>query len=189
MPNTAKHYDIIVVGGGMVGAACALAAAQQGLHTALLEHQAPDTTWPDDSYSSRVSALTRTSQQLLEQLGTWSLLERRTAYQDLRVWEHPGPSEIQFQASDIGEPDLGHIVENRCLVKAQWHQMVQHEHLDIHLGQAITGLTHDDTGSVLQIAGQPRLTATLLIGADGARSQLRTLAQIGLDRHDYAQSA
>ena len=189
MPTAIKPYDVIIVGGGMVGAACALAAAQQGLRTALLERQAPDVQWPNDSYSSRVSALTRTSQHLLEQLETWPLLQRRTAYQDLRVWEHPGKSAIHFQASDIGEPDLGHIVENRCLIAALWQQMSTQNNLDIHLENTITGLTHHDSGSTLQITDHPDLTAELLIGADGATSQLRTMAQIGLDSHDYQQSA
>ena len=190
MSNIAKAYDVIIVGGGMVGAACALAAAQQGLQTALLERQAPQNKRPDEKYSARVSAITRTSQYLLsEQLGTWPLLKRCTPYQDLRVWEHTGTHEIHFQSSDIGEPDLGHIVENHLLIAALWHQMAEQNNLDIHLGNNIIGLAHHDTGSTLQLAEQPSLTAALIIGADGAKSHLRTLAQIGLDSHEYPQSA
>lgn len=187
MPNVANAYDVIIVGGGMVGAACALAAAQQGLHTALLEHQPPPK--PDDSYSARVSAITRTSQHFLEQLDTWPLLQRCTPYQDLRVWEQSGTSEIHFQASDIGEPDLGHIVENHCILTALWQQMAQQDNLDIQLGKDIIALTQNNQGNTLVFADQTTLTAALIIGADGAKSQLRTLAQIGLDSHEYPQSA
>ena len=189
MSQTTQHYDIIIVGGGMVGAACALAAAQQGYQCALLEQRPPVTTWSSSSFSARVSALTRTSEILLKALNTWPLITRKTAYQDLHVWEKPDSSDIHFQASDIGEPDLGHIVENRCLIKALWQQLEQQTKLDIHFGTEIIALHNTDQRSTLTCANNSTLTADLLIGADGARSQLRDLAQISIDTHDYQQTA
>ena len=131
-------YDIIVVGGGMVGAATALAAAQQGFRVALLERAAPAMEWAADSHDLRVSALTRASQRILQNLGVWQGMQamRVTAYERMQVWERKGQGEIHFAAADLGEPDLGHIVENRVVVAALWAALRQQRNVDILLGLA-----------------------------------------------------
>ena len=186
MPN---QYDVIIVGGGMVGATCALAAAQQGLRTALIEQRQPGMEWPPASFCPRVSALTRASQQLLEQLAVWPQLERYTAYQAMQVWEADCQRAIHFQASEIGEPDLGHIVENRCLIKALWQRCATYAHLDIILDHKIIDLTLSEQSNTLFSTEHAPLTADLIVAADGANSQLRTLAHIGVSRQDYQQNA
>ncbi len=183
----APEYDLIIVGGGMVGAACALAAAQSGFRIALLEQQPP--TAPGDDWQPQVSALTRRSQDLLTDISVWSLLKRKTAYQTMRVWEDNRCNEICFQASDLPAPDLGHIVENACLVAALWQLLSQSDQIDILFGKQITKLTCTDQGSQLHCTDQTCLSAGLVIGADGAQSTVRELAQIGLERRDYAQQA
>jgi 2-octaprenylphenol hydroxylase len=186
--TNAPEYDLIIVGGGMVGAACALAAAQAGFRIALLEQQQQPSA-PGDDWQSQVSALSHRSQHFLADLGVWSLLKRLTAYQAMRVWEDNRCNEICFQASDLPAPDLGHIVENTCLVAALWQLLSQSEQIDILFGKQITELTCTDQGSQLHCTDQTCLSAGLVIGADGARSTVRELAQIGLERRDYAQQA
>ena len=180
-------YDLIIVGGGIVGAACAVAAAQAGFRSALLEKRRP--VPPGDHWHTQVSALTRRSQYFLEGLGVWSLLKRSTAYQTMRVWEKNRCDEIRFQASDLPAPDLGHIVENACLVDALWQILRQSDRVEILFDHQIADLTGTDQGSQLRCTDQTRLSAHLIIGADGARSSIRKFARIGLVRHDYAQQA
>ena len=184
---TTPEYDLMIVGGGMVGAACAVAAAQSGFRLALLEQQRP--AFSDIDWSAQVSALNHRSQRFLADLGVWSSLKRSTAYQHMRVWEDTRCNEIHFQASDIPASDLGHILENAGLVDALWQTLIQSDQVDIITGKQVAALTCTDQGSQLNCADQTVLSASLIIGADGAQSTLRTLARIGLEQRDYAQDA
>lgn len=185
----ADRYDIIIVGGGMVGASCALAAAQQGFHVALLERAQPQLEWPDDSHDLRVSALTRASQCILQNLGVWPAMQamRVTPYEDMRVWDRQGVGEIHFAAADLGEPDLGHIVENRVIVAGLWQAIANEDRIQVMFGREIDGLREQDEGSALLFADGAVIEAGLLVGADGACSRLRELAGIALQGRDYDQ--
>lgn len=182
-------YDITVVGGGMVGASCALAAAQQGFQVLLFERSQPGTEWSAEPFDLRVSALTRTSQNILHNLGTWSLMaERRvTAYGHMRVWDRLGLGEIHFSAADVGEPDLGHIVENRAITQSLWQLIQQHPNITTMFGVPIESIDTRDEGSTLTLQDGSSLQAALLVAADGARSQVRELAGIATQGHDYQQ--
>lgn len=184
-------YDIAVVGGGMVGASLALAAAREGFRVALLERAVPACDWPEDSHDLRVSALTRASQCMFENLAVWSAMceLRATPYERMRVWDQQGLGEIHFAAADLGEPDLGHIVENRVIVAALWRAIERQQGIDCHVGREIERIDLDGERPQLALDGGQRLTASLLVGADGARSRLRELAGIALHGHDYDQHA
>ncbi len=179
-------FDIAVVGGGMVGAALALGAADAGLRVALLERREPPRDWPADSHDLRVSALTRASEAMLRNLGVWASM-RVCAYEHMRVWDARGFGEIAFDAADIGEPDLGHIVENREIVAALWRRIGDHPCIQVLLGQEIAALDADSPA--LRLGDGRTLRARLLVGADGARSRLRELAGIGLTAREYDQHA
>jgi len=185
----ADRYDIIVVGGGMVGASCALAAAQQGFEVALLERAEPTLEWPQESHDVRVSALTRASQCLLQNLDAWPSMQamRVTPYQYMQVWDRQGLGEIRFAASDLGEPDLGHIVENRVIIAALWQQIARQARIEVLFGRQIDRLQERGGGAALGFADGSEIAADLLIGADGARSRLRELAGIPMQGRDYDQ--
>ena len=99
-----RGYDVAVVGGGMVGAALALALAQRDFSVVVLEARAPQMEWDDAGYDLRVSAITRASQQLLDNLGVWPTLaaDRVTPYEHMHVWDRAGLGEIHFDAADLG---------------------------------------------------------------------------------------
>ncbi len=188
---SAHDFDIAVVGGGMVGAAFALGAARAGFRVALLERAEPPLEWPPDSHDLRVSALTRASQRILQNLGVWETMAAAgvTPYERMQVWEARGLGEIRFDAADIGEPDLGHIVENRVVVAALWQALAHEDGAEILLQREIEAIDREAEGAALQLAGGETLRAALLAGADGARSRLRKLAGIGLTTRDYDQHA
>ena len=95
-----KHYDIIIVGAGMVGAtlACGLAEEAEQLKIALIDANEPKFDWDKNSYDMRVSAITRASQRLLKNIGAWKkILEQRVSpYQDMFVWDAGGKGEVHF---------------------------------------------------------------------------------------------
>ncbi len=194
---TETHSDIIIAGGGMVGAALACALAKQGFTITLLERRKPDLQWPQHSYDIRVSAISRASQNIFHNLQAWPrMVQRRvTPYEHMRVWESgsgvalPWVPEIYFQAADIGEPDLGHIIENRVIQGALWEQMQTLENIEIRCPASISGLDLDEQSPRVILNDGARISTTLIVAADGARSSLRGLAGISTGGWGYNQTA
>src|SRR5215831_11534344 len=110
---------VLIAGAGVVGLATAALLATgrcaDRLRVHLLDARAPP-PWRADEMDLRVYALSRASQRVLESVGAWwSIAARRAcAYRRMHVWEGPDPADgaLEFDAADIAEPDLGHIVED-----------------------------------------------------------------------------
>ncbi len=208
------HFDIAIVGGGMVGAALGCACAERGLSLALIDGQPPQRTWPAGQVDLRVSALSRASQRILERLGAWPRMVELgvSPYREMQVWDAVGGAEIHFDSADLGEPDLGHIVENRVTRLALWerleatsglasghsestHSAPNHSRsspsarLELLAPAALAALEIDDQQARLRLADQRQLSADLVVGADGRASFVRETLGIGLDAADYAQRA
>lgn len=180
--------DVLIAGGGMVGAALACALKQQGIAVALIEAREPKLEFDPEHYEIRVSAITRASQNILSNLGVWSDIreQRATAYEAMHVWDQAGFGEIHFDASDIAEPDIGHIIENNVIQSALWRRMQALE-IEIICPDSID--TFDADTSRVKTAAGVEIEAQLVVAADGGRSQLRQLAGIGINTHNYQQSA
>lgn len=180
------HFDVIVVGGGMVGATLTTALAQNSsLKIALIEAYPPAEFTPSDPFDVRVSALTKTSESLLKQIGIWHLLnhQRVCPFSNMHVWETQR-SQIHFDAAEQGQASLGHIVENRNLQNAALTACRQHNNVTL-----FTGITPTELGEqCLLFDNGQQLTADLIVGADGANSQLRQWKGIDFKGWEYNQS-
>lgn len=187
-----QKWDVIVVGGGMVGAALALGLGQQKFNVLLLERQHPDLQWnPEAAYGARVSALTRASENILKNLGAWQGIESRRyhPFSAMHVWDEATPSEVHFSAADMGEPNLGYTVENSIVQAAIWEPMIQLPNIKVLLGEQLEKLDLQSEQACLFLKAGSELKADLVVAADGAMSQVRQLANIGLETHDYEQCA
>jgi 2-octaprenylphenol hydroxylase len=192
-----RDFDIMIVGGAMAGAGAAALLATQpatsSLRIALLEPKPASPPAAADPLDLRVSALSRASQRLLEVTGAWPAVTARgaAAYQRMVVWEQrsdpDGPGALRFDAAELGEPDLGHIVENRAvqaalLERAQAAGVVL---LRAQIGSLVTGTELVRVGTT---DGRD-FAAALVVGADGSESAVRTLAGIGTRGWNYEQRA
>jgi 2-octaprenylphenol hydroxylase len=188
--ETVEMFDLIIVGGGMVGAALACAVADAGLHVCVLETREPQRSWPEDEVDLRVSALTRASQRMLENLQVWPRMAqmRISPYTEMEVWDAQGSGRIHFSAADIGEPDLGHIVENRITQLALWERLERLPNVTIRCPAVVAALRLDQTPGLVLQDGES-LSAKLIVAADGRDSQLRGMADIGTKGWDYDQHA
>lgn len=183
------HHEVIVVGGGMVGAALAVLLGEAGVKVALVDAR-PALLDPEavgrGRPARRVSALTPVSQRLLEGLSAWSWMAARrvSPYRYMQVWDAEGSGEVGFSADQAGLPVLGHIVENDVTLAALERRLVALPSVHLCLGARVEGL-EDGTGErrVLLADGR-RLSAPLVVAADGARSPLRDLAGIAVSERD-----
>lgn len=191
MSNHKKHYDVVIVGGGMVGMALACAFGNSRLSIALIETNKPNHDWPSDSFDLRVSAITRASQNFLDKLGVWKSItdERATPYHDMHVWDASGEGSIHFDCAEIGEANLGHIIENRIINKALSKHASTIDNLDIYCPASPARLLLNDESVELQLDDDSSLNAELLVGADGGQSWVRQQADISVSTRDYQHTA
>ena len=183
----ASMVDAAVVGGGVVGSACALSLAQLGLDVALVESREPP-RWLPAHRDLRVYAFAPDNAALLDALGVWRSVQgaRLQPYRRMRVWDAAGGGELAFDADALGRRELGWIVEHGLLVDRLWATLPA-AGVDVQCPARVTELEQHDDGARLRLEDGSALDARLVIAADGADSSLRTLSGIGIDTHDYAQ--
>ena len=185
--NRRGQKDVIVVGGGVVGAACAALLARMGLDVALVEGREP-ARWSAQQPDLRVYAIAPDSAALLDQAGAWESIRnaRAHAYRRMRVWDAVGGGELSFDADALGRKRLGWIIENDLLQDRLW-SLLPAAGVHVRCPVRVQALEQDDDGVRLRLDDDSRLDARLVIAADGADSSVRALAGLEVDAHDYAQ--
>jgi len=211
-------YDVLIAGGGMVGALLAAALATPStdnnenhplsahgrhhqmltrpLRIGVLESQRPPPFAPGDqpAYGIRVSALSVAAQHMLHNVGAWrGVVDRRACpFARMAVWD--GEAEASggrttFNAADIGAEALGHIVENNVLQLSLLDRIEQAANVTLHCPARLASLQAIQNGVAVRLDSGEQLTARLLVGADGAASEVREQAGINMDRSAYPQQA
>lgn len=214
------QYDILIVGGGMVGSAlaCCIAKTELGraLRIAVIEAQAMDLLneplFSGTIFDSRVSAISLASQQLLESIGAWPAQSERQQqqpelqqqeqqaqhqqlrvcpYREMKVWDAEGTGAIEFSAAEIGQPCLGHIVENSAITQALRQALAQHANIALIYPHKVVsmGLHEELQQQKIILEDGQELTAPLVVAADGALSMIRDLAGFDMREWDYHHSA
>lgn len=191
--DSQHNFDVVVVGGGMIGVAAALGLVQAGFTVALVESKpvsdAELTEYSDeDEPSLRISALSCRSVNLLKKLGAWLPDDRMraTPYRQLETWEYEAWA-IRFDAASLGMPELGVMLENSVVQAAIWQQLAV-LNLAVYAPDRLERMTATPDGYCLTLGSQQRLSARLVIGADGADSKVRQFANIGVTGWDYRQA-
>ncbi|MCP4881558.1 MAG: 2-octaprenyl-6-methoxyphenyl hydroxylase [Gammaproteobacteria bacterium] len=194
------HYDIVIVGGGMVGASMALAlagiASRYGLQIAIIDAAKTEQATPTAAgdLDGRATALALGSRNLLHSIGAWvPLQDYAQAIVDINVSDQGRPFGAQIQAQDVGQKALGYVLQNQHMGQVFWQQLNQ---------QCAGQITMIDQSKVLELdnaikdsrllyerqgttgSEQVEITCQLIVMADGGRSNLRE----DLGMFNYQQS-
>lgn len=186
-----RRYDVIITGAGAVGATLGLALAHSGRRVALLDTRPGPTEHPGDAYTGFVVALNRASLALLDRLSIWPNIRdfRVSPYVAMELRDAAGSGSVRFDSADIGEPLLGYFVET-ALLESVLHRALQScADITAAWGERPVQLDIGRDSASLQTEKGVAWSAPLIVGADGARSQLRELAGIEVDVHPYDQHA
>ncbi|MGQ0587585.1 MAG: UbiH/UbiF/VisC/COQ6 family ubiquinone biosynthesis hydroxylase [Gammaproteobacteria bacterium] len=188
-----KRYDVVVVGGGVVGAAAALALNREGFNVALIEKGKAPAPWKPEHHDARVYALSPGSARFLDACGVWSKIaaQRASPYTRMQVWEGTPAQSLTFDAAELAVPELGHIVEDSLLRATLWDAL---SGVDVMTGMQVTSIGHprESGGPVTlkldsRFRGNDSVEADLVIAAEGADSPLREAAGIDVGGWAYPQ--
>jgi 2-octaprenylphenol hydroxylase len=192
-----RDFDVVIVGAGVVGcvAASLLVARRVAApeRIALLaERFAPSAADPAD-WDLRVFALSRASESLLREAGVWESLprDRVFGYERMCVWDAAGMpggrGSLTFDCAEIGEPNLGSIVDGAALQSRALAAARDAGVLCIEAGAS--AIATSDAGLRVGLADGRRLDTPLLLAADGTHSPTRGLVGIATAGHAYHQDA
>ena len=192
------EYDVIIVGGGMVGLSFAQALSASHLKLLLIEagNLESASIAGATGFEPRVSAINVGSQNWLANLGVWSQipLSRIQPFNKMLAWDAEGTGEVSFDARSVDQPALGYIVENCALQDALMTVLSK-------TSVQILRNTRLQSAEPLLIANAPKgahrvtfedgstATCGLLVGADGNHSQVRRLGNFQTREWDYHHQA
>jgi len=185
-----KQFDIIVVGGGMVGATLACALGQGGFRIAVVDN-APSPEIDSRHYDLRVSAVTPGSRAIFETVGIWSVMQsqRLSCIDAMTVWDHAGSGHIHFDSAEMAQPCLGYIIENRVIRHAALEKMRSLRNVELYCPATITQIQKGDDRISVQLDDGGELESRLIVGADGANSTVRAWAGIDTRGWSFEQKA
>jgi ubiquinone biosynthesis UbiH/UbiF/VisC/COQ6 family hydroxylase len=196
MSTHALDFDVIIVGAGAVGSAMAALLVARKLsapgRVALIADRFMGPPPADADWDLRVFALSRASERLLKTCAVWATLppQRVHPYERMCVWdasgEPQGQGSLRFDCAEIGEPNLGYIVDGRAL---QWQCLQAARGAGAVAFEAEVARIEVDTQVAMTLSDGRELRSQLLIAADGPKSRTRGLLGIETAGHTYHQDA
>lgn len=179
------HFDLVIVGGGMVGGALASALHSSPLKVALID--ATPTTNTEDP---RLIALNYNSICLFKNLNLWSnLLAEATPIQEIHVSKQKQFGITRIKAKELQLPYLGYVIPAKYINTALEHPL---KNCTVLRPAKLQNLICEKDHVTLAIEtndGIQNITASIVVGADGTHSTVRRLMQIDTVEINYHQSA
>ncbi|MEO8557979.1 MAG: UbiH/UbiF/VisC/COQ6 family ubiquinone biosynthesis hydroxylase [Rhodospirillales bacterium] len=189
------RYDVILAGAGLIGSTLGIALASAGLKVALVDRMTPAQA-ADQGFDGRTTAIAYGSHLMLQQLGVWdALADGACAIVGIRVSDGPSLLHLHFNPADLGPaPDgriapFGYIVENRLLRAALHSRLQSLPNATLLAPDSVDDFQQDGAAARVTLASGRRLSASLLVVAEGRLSSLREKLGVKLSRFDYTQTA
>lgn len=182
--------DTVIVGAGLSGLTLALALAEAGLSSVIVDRVDPRAAIAGRN-DIRTTAISLSSRRLFTVLGAWqAVVDQAGPINDIRVSDAGSSRYLHYDHSTVGDEPMGHIVDNGALKTSLLDRLATH-------GDRVTFAEPGSAAALAVTAGRASLTledgrvltAPLVIAADGRGSRVRALAGIRTTTVDYHQSA
>jgi ubiquinone biosynthesis UbiH/UbiF/VisC/COQ6 family hydroxylase len=187
--SSPDRFDVAIVGAGLVGASLAAALGRAGLAVALVEPAPPGAL--AEGWDSRIYAISPASRDFLAAVGAWDALDqsRVQAVSRMAIFGDGPGAALEFAAYDAGIPTLAFIVESGRLAAALWQAVGRLPGVRRFAPAQCDRLEVEPHAATLTLAGGERLSAALVVGADGANSWVRRAAGLSARAASYRQLA
>jgi 2-octaprenylphenol hydroxylase len=184
-----KLYDVAIIGAGMVGATLASLLSRSGFSVALIEAYEPHPFDTEADVGLRVSAISPGSAAVLEQAGAWKLINehRNRPYRRMQVEDGVELDPLLFDAPQFNLERLGTIVENALVQWSLWQVLKSGGQVDIYCPDQLKAIEFSDNQNQVKLESGKVITASLVVGADGAASRVRKAIGIRQDHYAYNQ--
>lgn len=184
---TMQHFDLIIVGGGLVGAGLAIALRHAGLQIALVDASLPCNTDP------RLFALNSSSCDFLKNLDLWpALSQHAAAIHQVHVSYQGHFGAVRLLREDVHLPALGYVIPARFIEAAMHAALLSLPHITLYRPAKLQTLQQQEQHAELMLAteaGEKWLRSPVVIGADGTESTVRKQLGIAAEMVDYKQCA
>ena len=188
IPGDGLRADVLIIGGGMVGATLAVALAEIPMDVIAVDRQGPADAL-DAEFDGRASAIALASRRLFDGLGLWQGMEGDAApIRHIRVSEGASPLFLHYDHREAGAGPFGYMVENRMIRAALARRLGGLERVRIVAPAGIASVQRDSGGCRAHLADGRTINASLVVGSDGRNSQTRADAGIGVTRWSYPQA-
>jgi len=182
------RFDVIVIGGGIVGATLACLLGDAGLATVVVEARepvAPATPEP------RAFAISRASERIFRSVSAWDAISDAPvcSFTDMEVWDAAGSHALHFDCADIAETCLGHIIEPSAMQLATVRRLRQLDTVEYLCPARFESIEVGDRQVEVQLADGRGVSASLLVAADGVNSPVRNALGIDVRQHAYRQAS
>ncbi|MWN89328.1 FAD-dependent oxidoreductase [Gilliamella sp. Pra-s65] len=186
------QFDVVIVGGGLVGLATACALSKNALNIAIIDNKIHQHEFFSHvGIGIRASAINGSSQQYFSQIGIWDDLcnsNRVQEFTEIGVWEKNGQAHLSAHAKNYNCPNLGYIIENNVISHYLYQYALNCPNINMYNCEAIDCAFNDDF-VFLTLADKSVLQAKLMIGADGAHSWVRKYENISTFERNYLHNA
>lgn len=181
-----KRYDVIIVGGGIVGLSCGLNLVRNNFNVLIVDQNeinAPDA----DTIPKQVSAINTASQSFLKEMKVWAKIQKDklTPFYKMEIWDNT-LTNLNFFSHELSMSHLGIIVENKIIKKVLREEFIENNGiLEIGVVQNIKSINN----SIICCVNNSPITSKLLIGADGKRSIVANTFNFKYERKFYGQKS
>ncbi|STY31690.1 oxidoreductase with FAD/NAD(P)-binding domain [Legionella wadsworthii] len=182
------QFNVLIIGGGIVGLTAALSMAERGYSVAVIDAESFNVQGKRSD--TRVYAINYASQVLLQQLNVWQHLEKKriSPYNSMYVWDAESGAHIDFDSRYVGSPNLGTILEEVVLKKALLKQVATQSLISLFPESCVDQIYIEENG-VKVCCDQQTWEGQLLMIADGANSPARQILKVPLNSWSYNQNA
>jgi 2-octaprenylphenol hydroxylase len=165
--------------------------AKKDVSVAIIDAGNPMQDWESASYDLRVSALTAASIRIFKSLNVWDEMCEMgvQSFEKMMVWDHFGSSGLAIDSADVGEIEMGCVVENRITVRALWNSLQSLSSCNAFTSVQLDDFVVTEKGATLTLSDGAQIEAELLVAADGANSKIRQLIGVADYGWNYQQKA